>query len=391
MEKKLSYYSLEPHLRNVRYGGYFQIDPNSPSMSKWLHKVYMRIILFLTLGFTSQQILKVYEVRDDLDTVMATMFLLLTHFDSIYKEVVMMVKADQVQELLEIMKGQLFNQPEDEHKKLLLQTARKAKMLLYLFNCTALITCFLWVLYPLVLFLQGKHVEFAIWLPFDVNESPQFFIALLYVWIQTSWLAFNNTTMDVLIAFFLGQCTTQLNILRYDLENFVQMCKNKSKVSGESYKIVLHTKFKKILFHHNEIITFYEKVEDIYGGAIFCQFLFSGWILCTTAYRLVGIEMLSIEFLSMVLYLSCMLVELFLFCFYGSEVTHASEKLMESAYFMNWLETPIQHRKNLILFMERLKKPILPKAAIIVPLSNTTFISIVRSSYTFYAFLKNTQ
>lgn len=36
---------------------------------------------------------------------METMFLFLTHTDSIYKEIVMWVKSDKIEELLDIMKG----------------------------------------------------------------------------------------------------------------------------------------------------------------------------------------------------------------------------------------------------------------------------------------------
>lgn len=63
MDKKLSYYSLKPHLQNLRISGYFQLDPNSPKLHKFYHNIYMRIIFILILLYFMQQILKVYEVK----------------------------------------------------------------------------------------------------------------------------------------------------------------------------------------------------------------------------------------------------------------------------------------------------------------------------------------
>lgn len=44
-------------------------------------------------------------MRNDANKVMHTMFLLLTHSDSIYKQMILWIKADKIEEILEIMKG----------------------------------------------------------------------------------------------------------------------------------------------------------------------------------------------------------------------------------------------------------------------------------------------
>ena len=46
-----------------------------------------------------------------MDKVMGTLFLFLTHTDSIYKQLVIWIKADKIEELLDIMRGKfiIFN------------------------------------------------------------------------------------------------------------------------------------------------------------------------------------------------------------------------------------------------------------------------------------------
>nr|WCC57496.1 odorant receptor 39 [Papilio machaon] len=389
MEKKWSHFSLEPHLRILRFGGYCALDASSPPRRLYVHKMYMRFVLFATIIFMIQHAIRIYEVRNDMNTLMDTMFLLFAYLGSIYKQIVMLVKQNDVQELLNTMKGDLFNQPEEKHQKLLKSTAREAKIIVRIYSLTSIVTSFLMALYLYILHVQGTHVEFSVWFPFEPNTKLKFYFTLLYDSIQMAWIAFHITTLDAFIAFFLQQCTTQVNILGYELENFVNNCKIKSTNLKIPLLQTYDIQFKNMGLHFLEIHKFFTKIEATFSGAVFCQFLFGGWILCTTAYRLVEIDKTSLPCLTIILFLMCIFAELFLFCFYGSKLTDASVKLMDSAYFLDWLEMPKKNRRDLLLFMEMIKKPLMPTAGSIAPLANTTFVSIVKSSYSFYAFLKN--
>nr|WCC57377.1 odorant receptor 39.5 [Papilio dardanus] len=391
MGEKWSYFSLKPHLRNLRFGGYCALDPSTPPTRLYVHKMYMRFVLFASILFMIQHAIKVYEVRNDMNTLMDTMFLLFTYFGSIYKQVVMLVKAHDVQDLLNTMKVQFLNRRKSKTSNVCPYPFRDTKRVDSCYNTLRVVTCFQMALYLHILYSQGTPVEFSIWFPFQQNTKLKFYFALFYYYIQITQIAFNITTLDAFITFFIHQCTTQMNILRYDLENFVESCKIKSKITKIPLIQVYDMKFKNMALHFLEIHKFFNKVESTYSGAIFCQFLFGAWILCTTAYRFVEIDKRSLACFSIILFLSCIFAELFLFCFYGSKLTDASEKLMDSAYFMDWVDIPLKHRRGLMLFMEMIKKPILPTAGSIAPLANTTFVSIIKSSYSFYAFLKNTE
>lgn len=103
-------------------------------------------------------------------------------------------------------------------------------------------------------------------------------------------------------------------------------------------------------------------LQDIFGVAILVQFGIGGWILCMAAYKIASVgyfdiiyidntsfyikktktnggwsfshliiplkytfrfqlNVLSIEFASMTLFILCILTELFLYCYYGNELT----------------------------------------------------------------------
>ncbi|KAL4707277.1 hypothetical protein ACJJTC_019815 [Scirpophaga incertulas] len=285
----------------------------------------------------------------------------------------------------------IFNQRKPEHNTLLLNTIRKAVLALRMFNATALFTCMLWAIHPTILHIQKKHLELEIWLPFKVNSNPQFYISVVYKWIITSWVAFCNTTIDIFISFSFEQCKTQVSILRADMATLVQESKMEALKDSSNFNNILNRRFCKIIIHHKEIVNTVNKIQDTFSGALFYQFLVSSWILCTSVYRIVNVNPASVEFVSMITYTLCILTELLLFCFYGNEITLESIKLTDAAYSMDWLEMPVPLRRSLIIFMERIKQPIEPMAGSLVPLSNSTYVSILRSSYSFYAFLKSSR
>lgn len=53
---------------------------------------------------------------------------------------------------------------------------------------------------------------------------------------------------------------------------------------------------------------------------IFLQCLISATVLCTSVYKLVTVPLFSSEFSSIVLYLACMLSEIYMLCAAGNEV-----------------------------------------------------------------------
>ncbi|CAG4953626.1 unnamed protein product [Colias eurytheme] len=197
--------------------------------------------------------------------------------------------------------------------------------------------------------------------------------------------------MDAFIATILYQCQTQFKILRMELEELPDSAWKFSLKTGLDYDKILMEIFVERLHHYKSITEMASLLQDIFNTAIVVQFGIGGWILCMAAYKLVSLNVLSIEFASMTLFIFCILTELFLYCYYGTELTVESERLASSVYAMRWLGTSARFRRALVLLMERARRPLRPTAARVVPLSLDTFLKILKSSYTFYAVLRQTK
>lgn len=64
MKTQLSYLSLEPHIQNLRFIGFYPFFKTSSKIRKILHDIYMKLVLIFILLYTVQQVIKVYQVSN---------------------------------------------------------------------------------------------------------------------------------------------------------------------------------------------------------------------------------------------------------------------------------------------------------------------------------------
>ena len=62
-------------------------------------------------------------------------------------------------------------------------------------------------------------------------------------------------------------------------------------------------------------------LNNIFGLAVFLQYSVSSVVLCVSVYELSKMKLFSPEFTTLMLYVTCMLVQIFIYCFYGGEMT----------------------------------------------------------------------
>lgn len=70
------------------------------------------------------------------------------------------------------------------------------------------------------------------------------------------------------------------------------------------------------------------------------------------------------------------LVQIFLPCYFGSDLGLSAGELVSGNYHSNWIEQDIRYRRMMVLFMEYLKKPPLLRAGNYFPITRETFVSV---------------
>lgn len=87
-------------------------------------------------------------------------------------------------------------------------------------------------------------------------------------------------------------------------------------------------------------------------------------------------------------YLVPMVVEIFLPCYFGNELSVASLKLSTAFFHSNWIEQKAKDEKSMLVFMEYSKNEFKISAFGVFNLNLETFKSIGNTAYSLFAVLK---
>ncbi|XP_045776312.1 odorant receptor 49b-like [Maniola jurtina] len=361
-----------------------------PTKFALLYTLYKIVVMLTQYAFILFEIIYVGVVWGDLDEVSEASYLLFTQATVCYKVTVFIVNKKNLRELLDFMKVDIFDPQTSYHNKVLYTNARKVKKLCAVFLVTAIMTVNLWAIMPLFDNAESRFFPFKIWMPVDPQKSPQYQLGYLYqiTCIYCSAMLFFAVDSTILSMVMFGCAQLEIIIDKMQKLQTAPLSLNwkpekYNQVIGENNKL-----FIECLRHHQAVIRFIEMLEDTYHANIFFQLCATVGIICIIGLRISFAEPSSVQFYSMLNYMATMLSQLYLYCWCGSELTTKSQDLRVWLYQCPWYEQDVKFRLSLLLAMERMKRPIILKAGHYIPLSRPTFVSIVRSSYSYFAVLK---
>ncbi|XP_030754409.1 odorant receptor 85c-like [Sitophilus oryzae] len=149
---------------------------------------------------------------------------------------------------------------------------------------------------------------------------------------------------------------------------------------------------------HLQLLKACEVINGIFSFGVLGQFAGSIFVICFTSYELIFYSpdfsdfylVLAYE-IHLLSYMVCMLGQVAFYCYYGHNIMSESSDIGQSIYLSNWYDSDLKIRKELMIFMERVKKPIILTAGELFPLTVNTLRGILRSSYSFFAVLRQTK
>ncbi|KAI5631683.1 7tm odorant receptor domain-containing protein [Phthorimaea operculella] len=218
---------VAPHLQCLRWCGFCRLAPDTKPILRDSHYIYCLFAFSACLLYLVQECFYAYQERSDMDKLSRVMFLLLCHVTSAVKQVVFYMETARVDSLIR---------------------------------------------------------------EFDGCKGESFLVVLLYSFYVTTLVGIANTTMDAFIGTVLYQCTTQMRILRTNLENLPDRATEYSKAHGEDFETGLKSLFRDCLSHYQKICSITSLLQDLFGTAILVQFTIGGWILCMAAYKMISVR-----------------------------------------------------------------------------------------------------
>ncbi|XP_011705964.1 PREDICTED: odorant receptor 49b-like [Wasmannia auropunctata] len=110
-------------------------------------------------------------------------------------------------------------------------------------------------------------------------------------------------------------------------------------------------------------------------------------VVCFSLYQ-ISKTTAKAKYIEMTLYISCMLTQIFFYCWYGNELKIKSHQMIDKIFEMEWLELDENKKKSLMIIMKRAIVPIQITCAYIIPMNLSSFVGILKTSYSTYNLLE---
>ncbi|XP_076256836.1 odorant receptor 85b-like [Rhynchophorus ferrugineus] len=245
------------------------------------------------------------------------------------------------------------------------------------------ILCFFAVLlYGLFPFLdtaaEEKVYPIPCLFPFNPDNyyTPVYLAEILSIAIG-AWL---NSTIDIFFCIMITVGKSQFEILS-------------NKIGETTHHIENHSLTEKLLKscikYHQGLLRYNTLVETTFSDGIFVQFLCSVAVICLTGFQMLIIEIQSVQFFLLLVYFSCMMFQVAIYCWYGQLLMEKSDAVTSACYEIDWHRASTKNQKMLITIMERVKKPVIMRAFGFFELNLATLMKILKSSYSYFAVLQH--
>ncbi|XP_043657011.1 odorant receptor 94b [Drosophila teissieri] len=232
--------------------------------------------------------------------------------------------------------------------------------------------------YISVFFQEDYELPFGYYVPFEWRSRERYFYAWGYNVVAMTLCCLSNILLDTLGCYFMFHIASLFRLLGMRLEALQSATEEKAK-----------PELRRIFQLHSRVRRLTGECEVLVSPYVLSQVVFSAFIICFSAYRLVhmGFKQRPGLFVATVQFVAVMIVQIFLPCYYGNELTFHANALTNSVFATNWLEYSVGTRKLLNCYMEFLKRPVKVRAGVFFEIGLPIFVKTINNAYSFFALL----
>ncbi|TMW44021.1 hypothetical protein DOY81_010898 [Sarcophaga bullata] len=357
----------------------------SPSRAKYLRTLYRfyfwHCLIFGVLLFEVLMILQITTNADDMDEIIKVFFMLAPSFSVLGKYLTIKLKIRNFKNHFKLILNVNYLPKNGQENDIFLKYVKQSQTVRDYYgrlSISSLVTMFL------TQYLNAsKELPVPVFVPFEMNTNWKYNLVYLYQCLSISFLCLVNVSFDTLSTTLFIHLRSQLDILAYRLENIGQHVKTDERITRQ---------LKDCIRYCNRIRALSQDIEYLVSIPITIQISCSVLVLIANFYF---ISLLSAteeiaEFGRIALYQACMLAQVFILCYFANEVTLKSDKISYNLYSSEWYNWNWINRKLVLIMMLRFKVPI--RISSINPnysFNLSGFTTIVNSSYSYYAWLRN--
>ncbi|THK32892.1 odorant receptor 22b-like [Diachasma alloeum] len=233
----------------------------------------------------------------------------------------------------------------------------------------------------------NRMLPFKSWIPYNIDSDLSFWLTYIQQNLAAYISAYVSICYDTIVPGCMVLTCAQLQIFKSRLQDF-----RPDDDKNHEEHLNNHDGDKKLISncvqHHLKILQFVESTNNIFTFTLFTQFSISSLVICVSVYDLSKSTPFTGDFVEVVLYLMSMLLELYIFCLYGNDVTVESGRIAGHIYDLDWPSLKTSVQKELLIIMTRTMKPLRFISGHVYVLSLASFTGLLKTSYTTYNVLE---
>ncbi|XP_078039725.1 odorant receptor Or1 [Augochlora pura] len=370
------------------------------SKHRYLYLVYTVCSFSFLLGiFLTTEIAYIIVKWNNMEEVVAGATLLMTNTSHASKIIFILRRHKRIQRLIDMTKSKLFSRDNVKYERIVTHYTWQGIFhhIAYQFFGTMAVVS--WGATPVIDLLSKRSKELPLlgWYPYNTTASPAFEITAFYQGVAIIICCFNNIAIDTLITGLITIACCQLTILNRNIASLNN--EDKQFISIESGKNITkpveqtcetqYNDLKICVEHSNMIFDFSKEVQNIFGTAIFFQFLVNCNIICLVAFNIAQMKVYIPHVLfGMLMYVCCMTYQVFIFCWHGNELYLHSLDISLAAYTNKWWQKTENFKQAIQIIMTRSQRPLILCVGNIMDLSLQNFVRILRMSYSIFTVLQ---
>ncbi|RLU26275.1 ObirOr5-D1 [Ooceraea biroi] len=375
---------LPLNFRVLWFCGAWNERSSSNTFIRFLCFCYKYAVFILIYQFTISEIIELIRMRDHIEELTEGLFLALTYVALCFKYGNFLARQNQVSMLLDCFRGETCQPKNSEEKMILSRYNRKAEWCARAFMIMCQASCVAHILAPIVGPQDtDRPLPFKTYLPYSISGLFPYVATYLQHVGAIFYGVLLNVAFDTLVYGFTLHVCGQIELLRHRLSEIFRNYPDTERTdSGKDAMIDECVK------HHLHVHEIVRRIQSLFVWTVTVLFIFSMVTLCTSIFQMSKKELLSAKFFSLLLYLGCMLFQVFLYCWYGNELELKSKSIGDAIYSSNWTIATSRERRSLLFMMTISQRGLNLSYYGIFSLALDTFTWILKTSYSAFNVLQ---
>ncbi|KAJ3663414.1 hypothetical protein Zmor_007680 [Zophobas morio] len=346
--------------------------PRHDSYQSDLYTLYAVIcISFFMYTNTFLQTINIFIVEMDLKALAATIFVG-EHIVAVLKVSGLLQNLKEIKNLMKQLNSESFQPKSTSQLKMVKEYLRLWRIFYLTYQWGVLALGIFWLTKPILeKSYKDYELPFFAWYPVDVKTSPFYQIVYLYQCVALFYIALAHMQLDLLSTGLMVYIGIQCDIL----------CDNVTHVTCIPDLV-------ECIIHHKKILRFSRDFNAFIGNIILAQFVSSAVSIALGLFKLGLTVPGSAEFYTIITFAWIMILELFLYCWFGNEVELKSSNIPAAACNCNWIGKSIKLQKMVLFFVMRTQRHMTINAHNLFSLTLRTYMGIMRSSWSYFAVLR---